>query len=243
MRRFFVNSKDISKGKIIISAPLKVHHIRDVLRYKEKDTLILLDETGKEYTCLIEKISDKILLNIKETKSSLKNMDKVKITVACAIPKKSNMDDIIDKLTQIGIDRIIPIESSRVIVKLNPQKRKIRYERWNRIACSSSEQSLRGSLPVIEPIKEMKEVLKESLDYDLKLIPTLYGKRETLKEVLAKSCPKSILILIGPEGDFTEEEIALARNAGCIPVSLGDLVMRVETAAVAVASFIRLSFL
>ena len=76
----------------------------------------------------------------------------------------------------------------------------------------------------------------------MKLIPTLAGERKLLKEVLDKNKPKKILVLIGPEGDFTPEEVKLALKAGCIPVTLGDLVLRVETAAVAVAGFIRLYY-
>jgi len=82
-------------------------------------------------------------------------------------------------------------------------------------------------------------VLAESEDFDLKLIPTLLGERESLKNILTKPKCRNILVLIGPEGDFTPEEVALAKQAGCIPVSLGDLVLRVETAAIAAVSFIR----
>lgn len=93
---------------------------------------------------------------------------------------------------------------------------------------------------VIESVKNLVEVLSSKDEYDLKLIATLSGQRRILKELIAKSKPKNILILIGPEGDFTGREVRLARKAGCIPVSLGKLVLRVETAAVAIVSFIRL---
>jgi 16S rRNA (uracil1498-N3)-methyltransferase len=86
----------------------------------------------------------------------------------------------------------------------------------------------------------LKDVLSESADFDLKLIPTLAAKGKSLKDIFADSKPKNVLVLIGPEGDFTDEEIGLALKAGFIPVTLGDLVLRVETACLAVASFIRL---
>ena len=167
---------------------------------------------------------------------------KVKITVACAIPKASKMDDIVDKLTQLGVDRIIPLETEREIIKLDKHKRIFRQARWKKIALNASRQSQRNTLPAIESIKNIKELLSQVDAYDLRLIPTLTGIREAFQEILTKAKAKDILVFIGPEGDFTQEEINLAKRAGFIPVSLGDLVLRVETAAVAVASFIRIYY-
>jgi 16S rRNA (uracil1498-N3)-methyltransferase len=201
--------------------------------------VIVFDEQGNEYNCLIRQLSNKTIeLKIKARLS--KRETKIQITVACAIPKKSRMDEIIDKLTQLGVDRIIPLESERVIIKLDKSKKILRKMRWEKIALSSSQQSQRNILPMIEPIKDIKEVLTQAGDFDLKLIPTLMGERKSLRKILAKAKPKNILVLIGPEGDFTAEEVDLAIKSGCIPVSLGDLVLRVETAAIAVTSFIKL---
>ncbi len=95
-------------------------------------------------------------------------------------------------------------------------------------------------MPVVEPVRDIKEVLSASQEFDLKLIPTLSGERRALRDIFTKSSAKNILFLIGPEGDFSGEEIELAKKAGFIPVSLGDSVLRVETAALCVASFIRI---
>jgi 16S rRNA (uracil1498-N3)-methyltransferase len=239
MHRFYCPIQNISGNKIIISDKDQVHHLRDVLRLKAEDKVIVFDEQGNEYNCLIRQLSNKTIeLKIKARLS--KRETKIQITVACAIPKKSRMDEIIDKLTQLGVDRIIPLESERVIIKLDKSKKILRKMRWEKIALSSSQQSQRNILPMIEPIKDIKEVLTQAGDFDLKLIPTLMGERKSLRKILAKAKPKNILVLIGPEGDFTAEEVDLAIKSGCIPVSLGDLVLRVETAAIAVTSFIKL---
>jgi 16S rRNA (uracil1498-N3)-methyltransferase len=239
MHRFYCSIQNISGNKIIISDKDQVHHLRDVLRLKAEDKVIVFDEQGNEYNCLIRQLSNKTIeLKIKARLS--KRETKIQITVACAIPKKSRMDEIIDKLTQLGVDRIIPLESERVIIKLDKSKKILRKMRWEKIALSSSQQSQRNILPMIEPIKDIKEVLTQAGDFDLKLIPTLMGERKSLRKILAKAKPKNILVLIGPEGDFTAEEVDLAIKSGCIPVSLGDLVLRVETAAIAVTSFIKL---
>ena len=239
MHRFFCLSGNISTDKIIINDKEQVHHFRDVLRLKANDEVAVFDEEKNEYACNVEKIKDIIVLNIKAKHKPGMKEDKVKITVACAMPKKAKFDDIVDKLTQLGVQKIIPLETERVIIKLDKAKKRARRERWRNIALNAACQSQRNSLPAIEAVTKIEEVLMNLDDYDLKLIPTLSGKRKLLKEVIVESNPKNMIIFIGPEGDFTDEELDLARKAGCIPVSLGDLVLRVDTACLAVASFIR----
>jgi 16S rRNA (uracil1498-N3)-methyltransferase len=236
MHRFFLSSLNISGDKIIISDKEQIHYLKNVLRLAAKEKVMVFDHKGQEYLCRIkELLRNKIILETQERLLSKDN--KLHITIACAIPKKSKMDDIIDKLTQLGADRIIPMETERVIVKLGQAKKASKLERWKKIAVSASQQSQRAGIPVIDGVKNIQEVLREASSFDLKLIPTLTAERRALlRSVLAESRPRSILVLIGPEGDFTPKEIDLAKNAGFIPVSLGDLVLRVETAAVAITS-------
>lgn len=241
MHRFFSPSQDILDNKIIITDKNDIHHIKDVLRFKEKDEVIVFDEQGYDYRCFIEKISEKIILKIRD-KCLPKQCKKAKITVACAIPKKSALDDIIDKLTQLGVDTIIPLISERVVVKLDEHKESLRLIRWQKIALSASKQCQRSEILTLGPVKNLTDVLSESGDFDLKLIPTCFaGKRKSLKDIINAAKPQNILVLIGPEGDFSPAEIDLAKRVGFIPVSLGDLVLRVETAAVAAVSFMRLN--
>jgi 16S rRNA (uracil1498-N3)-methyltransferase len=171
------------------------------------------------------------------------NPRKSSINIACAIPKKSKFDDIVDKLTQLGVDRIIPLKTERAVVKLSIQKGEARLQRWVKIALSAAQQSQRSILPQISPLTDFRELIKKSTGFNLKLIPTLEGERKTLKEALSPvlPLPANILILIGPEGDFSPKEIDLALKHNFIPVSLGSTVLRVETAAIAVASFINLN--
>ncbi|MFA5155995.1 MAG: RsmE family RNA methyltransferase [Candidatus Omnitrophota bacterium] len=242
MLRLFCSTRDIAGGKITISDIATVHHVRDVLRVKAGEEAAVCDEAGNEYSCVVEALNlNDLLLAIKSKNPALPA--RITITAACAIPKKSKFEDIVDKLTQVGVDRIIPMLTERVIIKLDKSKEALRLGRWQKIALSAAEQSQRRSLPQICPVQSFQQVLQESKEasYGLKLIPYLTGERKTLKEVLASVKPKSVLFLIGPEGDFSPQEASLAINAGFIPVSLGDLVLRVETAAVSVASFIRLN--
>jgi 16S rRNA (uracil1498-N3)-methyltransferase len=239
MRRFFSEGLDISGGRITISDKDNVHHIRDVLRMQNKDSLIVFDGEGKEYRTQIERLTSvDVVLKIKEKRNAAA-FKKFRVTLACAMPKNSKMDDIVDKLTQLGVDRIIPLQTKHVVVKLNKAKEGLRQQRWKKIARSASQQCQRSTVPVVNPIKNFKEFLAESRNFDLKVIPTLRGRRRPLKDVL-RDRPGSILVAIGPEGDFSDEEVRSALAFGFIPVTLGDLVLRVETAAVAVAGYISL---
>ena len=245
MNRFFVNKVELAEGKdkfIILNDPAQLHHLRDVLRIKPLELVAIFDDSGNEYVTAVAEIGIAAAkLEIKE-KRSPKDLG-VSLTVACAIPKKVKMDDIVDKLTQLGVECIIPLETERVIVRLDKEKKIARFERWEKIALSAAKQSQGSRLAVIKPISTLKEALLAANEFDLKLIPTLEGKRRSLKDIFSQEGKKikKVMVLIGPEGDFTPQEIDQAMKAGFLPVSLGGRVLRVDTAAIAVASFIKLN--
>lgn len=241
MHRLYVNSENISGDEIIIKDKEQVHHNRDVLRLRKDEEAVVFDEKGTEYRCILAGSSAEGML-FKVAGKGPRRRSETGVTIACAIPKGPSMDNIMDKLTQLGVERIIPLETERVIVKLDKRKKALRHERWKKIILSASIQSQRSILPILDPVKGMKELLSEPGNFDLKLIPALAGERRPLREVLKGTGPKNILVVIGPEGDFTAAELDAARKAGCIPVSLGPSVLRVETAAVTAAAFIRLYY-
>jgi len=241
MQRFFCPPQNITSEQAIISDQQEIRHIKNSLRLRPQDQVVVFDGQGNEYRGKIKEITSKIVINDITMISSLSQGRRPKITVACAVPKQYKIDEIIDKLTQLGTDRIIPLETERMVVNLDKGKLRLRQERWRKIALSAAKQSQRNNLPLIEDLQDIRQVLTGSDGYDLKLIPTLLGPRKELKQIFSKNQYRNILVLIGPEGDFSEEEVAYCQARGCIPVSLGDTVLRVETAAVAVVSFIRLS--
>ena len=238
MHRFLVNH--IQGYTAALDDAAQLYHLRDVLRLKAGDTVVIFDGTGREFDGVITAINKKQavfrLTPLKKQKSS-----RVSLTIACAMPKGSYMDDIIDYLTQLGTARIIPMMTDRVVVKLDEVKAEAKIKRWQKIAQSSTRQCQRSDIPVIDPVTAFKKVVADSLNYDLKLIPYLTGERRLIKDVLGKAKPKNVIVLIGPEGDFTSSEIELALHNGFTPVSLGDTVLRVATAAVAVAAYIKLA--
>ena len=240
MQRFYL--EDIIVGdQTTISDADQVHHLKDVLRLKTGVQVTVFDSGGQEYLCSISSITrQQVLLKVLEHKAA--RSVKFKLAVACALPKKSGFDEIVDKLTQIGVDTLIPLLTERVIVKTE-EAQGSRLERWRKIARSAAEQSQRNTLPSIPGIVAFKDILSKSADYDLKLIPNLGGDRQSLYHILVGKTPASVLVLIGPEGDFTSQEVEQAINSGFQPVTLGDNVLRVETAAVAVAACLKLALM
>src|SRR4030042_172712 len=113
MQRFFLSSRNISHNQAIIEDKKQTHYLKNVLRLKPGNEITIFEENGNEYLCVITEFSKKVSLKVKEKLSTQKKPNSIKITVACAIPKNSKMDDIIDKLTQLGADRIIPLETER----------------------------------------------------------------------------------------------------------------------------------
>lgn len=240
MPRFLISSQNISGSKIKISKPKLIHHLKDVLRFKIGDEIKVFDEAGCAYDVVLEKLSAQALIAKIKEKYLVLAAKKIRLDIACAIPKKSKMDDIVDKLSQLGVDKIIPLETQRTIIRLDKDKKTLRQKRWQKIAECAAQQSQRSDIPLVESVKSFKEIIAVAGGYDLKIIPHLSGKRKSLQAVLEGTPAKNILVLIGPEGDFTPGEVAQAKKCGFLAVSLGETVLRVETAAVAAASFIRL---
>jgi 16S rRNA (uracil1498-N3)-methyltransferase len=236
MHRFFI---DRIQGEIVsLTDTEQLHHLKDVLRLKVNDGVSIFDGEGNDYAGVITGIDKRqVEIKVKQVRSA--NKTSVKLTVACAIPKGSRMDEVIDYLTQLGVERIIPMRTERTVVKLDSAKTEARLKRWQKIAQSAAQQSQRSRIPVIESVARFEDVILNSQDYDLKLIPNLSGERKPIREVVAETRPKDVLVLVGPEGDFTAEEVGLALSQGFIAVSLGDTVLRVATAAIAVASYIK----
>jgi 16S rRNA (uracil1498-N3)-methyltransferase len=231
--------QDVIQGdEYVITDKEQLHHLTVVLRARHADSISLFDRQGGTYHGSISQIK-KSELRIKIDGREKAPVSQVDLTLACAIPKASGMDDIIDQLTQLGVNSIIPMITERVVVKpFEPEKK---LERWRKIALNAAEQSQRNSLPEISAILKLDAVIQQTVGFNLRLIPTLEGQTRPLHQVLENFSSGRVVVLIGPEGDFTAEEVKKAIESGFVPVSLGNNVLRVETAAAAVAAYIKLS--
>jgi 16S rRNA (uracil1498-N3)-methyltransferase len=237
MPRFYLSCA-VEGNTAKITDSEQVHHLRDVLRLKLGDSVTAFDNLGNEYQCIIQSLN-RDLVELQITRRKVAVSSKLRITIACSIPKKAVMDDIIDKLTQLGVEAIIPLETERSIVKLE-EKSEARLERWRKIARNAAEQSQRNTLPEIPQVMSLKSILTLAGDFDVKLVPTLSAKSSPVRDLVAGVSPGKVLVLIGPEGDFTPQEVQDSLRLGFLPVSLGNTVLRVETAAIAIASYLRL---
>ncbi len=241
MTRFFCLNKEIKDNKVFLTDKEQFHHLKNVLRLEIGDKGVIFDEISNEYEVELEIINkDNAVFKIITAKKR-KDLQKIEICLACAIPKNTKIEDIIDKCTQLGVDRIIPLITERVIVKLDENKKQDRKKRWEIVALAACRQSQRKTIPTIDDVCSFNEALEKSKSFDLKIIPHLIGDRNSLKNILAQDKFKKVFIFIGPEGDFTPEEVEKALNNGFKAVSLGEQVLRVDTAAISVVGFIRFS--
>jgi 16S rRNA (uracil1498-N3)-methyltransferase len=211
----------------------EAYHAQHVLRLKAGDTVNVFDGRGHEARCRIAEVTkDSIHLALLE-RSSNPSLP-FRISLAQAIPKK-NMDFIVQKATELGVAVIVPLLSERTIVQLDDKSKKM--DRWREIALDACKQCGNNWLPEIQPPQKLTTFLNAPGDFDLKLIASLQPDAKPLKSILSdastlkRSPAPTILILIGPEGDFTPEELLLAKSVGCLPLSLGPLVLRADTAA------------
>ena len=238
--RVYCPSFGITGNRAIIDQPERVHHLRDVLRMKPKDTLVIFNEAGEEYDCVIESYGKSSVI-LAVTGRNKRAEGGFSLAVACALPKKAAMDDIVDSLTQLGVDRIIPMITERTVVRPDRAALARKFQRWQKIALSSAQQCGRIRIPLLEETCGFSDALTVTSGYETKLIPTLDGMKRHVGEFapLARN-PGKLVFFIGPEGDFSPSEVEQAQRCGFIPVSLGDLILRVDTAAVSVAAFFHL---
>ncbi len=237
MHRIFAEQKDIFKS-FQINNKKELHHAVNVLRLKINDKILAFDGKGNEILGSIQEISKEAITINPEAAVKKSEENLFSISLACALPKRAKFDFIIEKATELGVATIIPLITQRTEVHLSKERQVAKLKHWHNISVSAAKQSQRTTIPKITEVKTFKEVLKSLKGFDLALLPCLSGNRRPLKEILAEKRPKKILVFIGPEGDFTANEVDLAIRAGANLVTLGKTVLRVDTAAIFVISAI-----
>ncbi|MFC1577242.1 16S rRNA (uracil(1498)-N(3))-methyltransferase [Candidatus Omnitrophota bacterium] len=237
MSRFYV-PKDSVRGREIHILGSEAHHIFDVLRLKENDPVCAFDGTGKEYLGTIKTASKRsVIIGISATEEA-RQEDHAEFVLVQAVPKKDRMDNIVEKATELGVRSIIPALTERTVVRLEGDRLKKRHQRWVRIAEQASQQCGRVKVPAIEKPISFRGALGIVKEMDLKLIACLEKDTKNIKDALAGFQGKGIALFIGPEGDFTGEEVSAAKAEGAVSVSLGPRVLKSDTAGIALLSIL-----
>jgi len=241
MSRFYVPRESVRGGVITISGK-EAHHIIDVMRLKRLDKVVTFDGTGREYVGFVKEMKLKSLtVEIVETRTPA-GASHSRITLIQAIPKKEKMDYLVEKATELGACAVLPVLTARTIPAWDDSKKARHVERWRAIAKEASKQCGRADIPNVDDIKRLSDVLKDPTDYDLLLIAALSDEAISLKDALAGFKGGKIAVAIGPEGDFTAEEIGAARETGFKVISLGARVLKSDTAGLAVLSILNYEF-
>jgi len=239
MARFFVDSTQILEDYINIEGP-DVNHIKNVLRLQIGEQIVICDGQGNDFITIIESIEDKNIRVKIESITIAETEPNLKVTLFQGLPKGDKMEYIIQKCVELGIDEIVPVNTSRAVVKLSDEKKmNKKIERWQKISESASKQSKRGKIPIISNVLSYAEAIKASNSMDMKFIAYENENEVTLKQVLTTDENiKTLGFYVGPEGGFTEEEVSRAIDAGIKPITLGKRILRTETASISLTAMI-----
>ncbi len=230
MHRFYLTPNDWPAGAL--PGP-EAHHARSVLRLQPGDRAVAFDGAGREATVTITAL-DSNSVHFRILQETATAPLRCRITLAQAIPKGKNMDLIVQKAVEIGAAEIFPLLSARTVVQLDSESAAQKQVKWQQVAIEAAKQCGQNWLPQVHSPRSPAEFLEGAGKFDLRLIGSLQPGARHLKAFLAEAParPASVLMMIGPEGDFTPAEIALARSHGCAPLTLGPIILRVETAAI-----------
>ncbi|HEY3663620.1 MAG TPA: RsmE family RNA methyltransferase, partial [Chthoniobacterales bacterium] len=221
MHRFHLAPNDWPAATLTGS---EAHHARSVLRMQPGDRAVLFDGQGREATAEIVSLASGAV-QLRVLQETVGPPLRARITLAQAIPKGKNMDLIVQKAVGIGAAEIYPLLSARTVVHLNPESAAQKQAKWQTVALEAAKQCGQNWLPHVHQPRSPDEFFRDAAtgaNFDLRLIGSLQPGAQHLKKILADYAdghegarPARVLMLIGPEGDFTPAEIALARSHGC----------------------------
>lgn len=239
MHRFFIEPSQIQDRKIYVEGP-DVNHMKNVLRMKPGEQVMISDGGGTQYLCELESLETKQgRLRIVDTWKENRELSS-KIYLFQGIPKSDKMELIIQKATELGVYELIPVVTGRTVVKLDDKKAEKKLLRWKTIAEAAAKQSGRSMIPRVHEVMTFSEALAFGQALDVLLIP--YEKAEGMestRQAIEKIQPgQSVGIFIGPEGGFEESEVEQAMSCKAAPVTLGRRILRTETAGFVVLSML-----
>lgn len=233
MHRLFVLPEYIHGNRIVITDQ-QAHQLKQVLRFKRGDQLIVLDNTGREHLISVVNITNKqVVGEVVATRWNTNELG-IKLVLYQALLKGDKFEMVLQKCTELGVNAFVPIICDRCVVGI-PGHSKL--NRWRKIIAEAAEQAGRGKLPHLHDVTNFGDACKQAEGKSL--LPwegeKVVGIRSVLKSVQREDLP-GLNIFVGPEGGFSDEEVEFARSRGVIPVTLGKLMLRAETAGLVATS-------
>ena len=239
MRRFFIDEILGSQGSVTITGA-EAKHIATVLRMGPGERIVLLDQAGGRFLAVIKELNRRRVLVDLERPLPSPGPSPVRLTLCQALIKSNPMDLLVEKTSELGVDRILPYIADRTVVKVDAEKARHKVRRWQEIAQSAAKQSDRAMPAAIGPLQSFDELLAGlQTESDLKILLWEQEDTRTLKDLLSISPASGVLAMVGPEGGFTEREVTAAWRAGFVPVSLGRRILRAETAAITLVAILQ----
>lgn len=237
VHRFYALPDNI-KDDVITLDSFDSHHLVHVIRLSNGDRIIVFDGFGKEYLCeVIDANPESVKARVLEER--LADIEaRTRITLVQSIPKSDKMDFVVQKCTELGVVRIVPVISERTIVKLTVDKAKSRRERWQRIAGEAAKQSGRSVIPEIGEVIPFQSAVEGLTQKELALMLWEGEKTRGIGSVLKRTEAEAVTVFVGPEGGFSPEEVETAMQGGAIPVGLGPRILRTETAGIVALAII-----
>ncbi len=243
MPKFFVTSNEIKNDKIQIKGE-DVNHIKNVLRAKIEDKIDICNtDEMKDYKCEIEELTNEYI-NCKIISEKQNDSESnIEITIFQGLPKADKMELIIQKSVELGVNKIVPVDMKRCVVKLKDKYQIKKVERWQKISEVASKQCGRGIIPEIGQVIKIKEIVDKIKEYDTILLAyekeeNNYLKFEIDKLKKLEKDKKKIAIVIGPEGGLEEDEVKLLQENGAKVITLGKRILRTETVALNMISIL-----
>lgn len=235
MHRFYLPPDECEAGSLMLGGR-EAHHALRVLRLRRGDRVTVLNGAGREFICDVERYDrDKMQLKIVEDK--LMALPPCRITLLQALPKAKIIESIIQKATELGVSRIVPLLSERVVADVDEKRGRRKVEKWQQVAIEAIKQCGAAWLPKVEAPMTPGQFLDCDERFEVPLLASLQpGARHPRNYFLQFESqhgrkPKSACVWVGPEGDFTPAEVDVILAAGALPITLGQTVLRVETAA------------
>jgi 16S rRNA (uracil1498-N3)-methyltransferase len=232
MHRFYIPPSEWPPAaQALALTGAEAHHCHDVMRCQIGDQITAFDGQGSEASCTITRRSKSLVeLEIESVQKTAPLQ--ARLTLCQAIPKGKNMELVVQKATELGAAKVVPLLTEHTIIRLDAKAAAKKQTKWQRIAIEACKQSGQNWMPELAVPTTLASYLASQPDTELKLIASLQPGARHLKQILTEKRPASAQVLIGPEGDFTRAEVDQAIAAGHQPMTLGPIILRTETAAI-----------